>query len=334
MIIGGKKNSWAGPGYPGGHRVDVKSMPYEPNAPDFHSQWYLRHIEAPKAWGLQTGAKDVVIAVIDSGIDLSHPNLAPNIISNIDNDDWDFADPDIVPEPDRDAELRNHGTQCAGLAAAADNDAGIIGIAPGCSILPLRINLWGGANKNRANAIQYAVEFSRKYNDRLRHMVINCSWSAEGDDIELIRTEIERAVSNNILVCVAAGNEGVDIKRHSVFPANMTQVLTVAATDEDDSVLMNSNYGKNVDVCAPGKQLYTTAADHTYESMSGTSAAAPLVAGLAGLIWSKNPALNADEVKLIIKKSCEDIYEVNDSLYLNSLGNGRINAYNALMATS
>ncbi len=310
---------------------------YIPDDPDFNKQWYLHNtgqtggtadadVDAPAAWNVERGDPGNVIAVLDTGVDLDHPDLQANILPQPPGEDWDFADPDLVPDPGTEW-WGDHGTHCAGIAAAVDNSVGMIGLAPGCSILPIRIDLHGGAYQNRADAINFVTSVASRY----QHVVMSCSWRTSGN-IAAIQNAIITANSNNIIVCFAAGNATADTDVTPKYPGVMPEVLSVAATDHKDIRAGFSNYGSTVDVSAPGKDIYSTIPNDTYGNKDGTSMACPLVAGLAGLVWSRTPTLTNQEVRTIIEDNCDNIDALNPG-YAGKLGKGRINAYKALAAT-
>ncbi len=310
---------------------------YIPDDPDFTKQWYLHNtgqtggtadadVDAPEAWNLERGDAGVAIAVLDTGVDLDHPDLAANILPRPAGEDWDFADPDLIPDPGP-ASWEDHGTHCAGIAAAVDNATGIVGLAPGCSILPIRIDLHGGAYANRADAINFVTSIAPRYD----HVVMSCSWRTNGS-IAAIANAIVNADNNNVLVCFAAGNADTDTDVTPKYPGVMPEVLSVAATDHNDVRAGFSNYGSSVDVSAPGVNIFSTVPNDTHGTKDGTSMACPLVAGLAGLVWSCNPALTHDQVRAIIVNNCDDIDALNPG-FAGKLGNGRINACRTITAT-
>jgi subtilisin family serine protease len=310
---------------------------YIPDDPDFTRQWYLHNtgqtggtpdsdVDAPEAWNIERGAPNIVIGIIDTGVDLDHQDLQSNLLPRPSGEDWDFADPDLIPEPGPEW-WEDHGTHCAGIAAAVDNNTGIVGLAPGCSILPIRIDLHGGAYQNRADAINFVTTIANRY----AHIVMSCSWRTSGN-VAAIQNAIINANNNNILVCFAAGNANANTDVSPKYPGVMSEVLSVAATDHSDIKASFSNYGSTVDVSAPGVDIFSTVPDDQYEDKNGTSMACPLVAGLAGLIWSKNSTLTNQQVRDIIENNCNNIDGVNPD-YEGKLGKGRINAYKALVAT-
>jgi subtilisin family serine protease len=315
------------------------ALPYLPDDADFPRLWGLRNvgqtvngvsgtsdadIDAPQAWDLGRGEPNVIVTVIDTGADLDHPDLAPNLLPR-GAEDWDFADAADPSPQDGDG----HGTHVAGTAAGVDNAAGVIGVAPRCRIMPLRVNLTAGMNQNRADAINYtaaqaAANSSRRY-------VINCSWKMNGDHAG-VHNAIINAVNNNVVVVFAAGNANSDIDVTPQFPAVYPEVIAVAATDQRDVRAPFSNFGTKVDVSAPGVNIWSTFPDDSFTFLDGTSMAAPHVAGLAALIRSRNRTLSVPQVRQIVESTCDDIDAKNPS-FAGKLGKGRINAYKAVSNT-
>ena len=310
---------------------------YVPDDPDFSRQWYLHNtgqsggtadcdVDAPGAWDIERGDPQIAIAIIDTGVDLDHEDIMDNILPRPPNEDWDFADPDLVPEEGPEW-WEDHGTHCAGIASAVDNAVGVVGMAPSSSILPIRIDLHTGAYQNRADAINFVTSIANRY----VHVVMSCSWKTSGS-VAAIAHAIQNANSNGILVVFAAGNANTDTDVTPQYPGVMPEVLSVAATDHRDQKASFSNYGSTIDVSAPGEDIYSTVPNDRYEDKDGTSMACPLVAGLGALIWSKNPSLTNDQVRQIIEATCDNIDNLNAG-FEGKLGSGRINAYRALKET-
>jgi hypothetical protein len=280
-------------------------------------------IDAPEAWNIETGKKHVVVAVIDTGCDLDHPDLVGNILPR-GSEDWDFADAaDDVPW-----DSDTHGTHVAGTVAARRNGQGVVGVAYGAWVMPLRVDLTTGMNQNRADAINYVAAQAAKYNNTRRY-VINCSWKMNGDHAG-VRNAINNAVSKNVVVVFAAGNANTDIDTTPQYPAVYPEVIAVAATDQRDQRASFSNYGNKVDVAAPGVNVYSTIPNDTYGFKNGTSMASPHVAGVAALIWSKNPDLTNAQVRKCIEATTDNIDAKNPG-FAGKLGTGRVNALKALL---
>lgn len=246
----------------------------------------------------EPGAKRVIVAVLDSGVDISHPDLAGNIFTNqaeangqpgVDDDNngyiddvhgWDFLHNDNTVYDAADGD--KHGTHVAGtIAATANNGQGVAGVAPGVTILPLKfIGPGGGDTMAAVRAISYAKAMGAT--------VINASWGAPGRNYYL-----QDAITRSGMVFVAAaGNSGLNIDSSPVSPASLLSpnMVTVGAMASDGSVPYWSNYGRrSVDVMAPGVSILSTVPGGGYEQLQGTSMAAPHVAGVAALLASRWP---------------------------------------------
>jgi subtilisin family serine protease len=315
------------------------ALPYIPDDPEFGKLWGPHNtgqtvngsvgladsdIDAVEAWDITRGHPDVIVTVIDTGADMNHPDLTANYLPR-GSEDWDFADGgDSSPDDNN-----GHGTHVAGTAAAVDNATGVIGVAPKCRIMPLRVNLTAGMNANRADAINYVAAQATAHPNR--RYVVNCSWKMNGDHAG-VHNAIINTVSKNVVVVFAAGNSNRDVDVTPEYPGVYPEVISVAATDQRDRRASFSNYGAKVDVSAPGVNIYSTYPDDTYAFSDGTSMAAPHVAGLAALIWSRNRTLTNQQVRTIIENNCDNIDAKNPG-FVGKLGKGRINAFRALSAT-
>ena len=317
-------------------------LPYIPDDPEFGELWGLHNtgqsvngttgnadadIDAPAAWDITRGHPEVICAVIDTGADMDHTDLAANILPR-GSEDWDFANADDPVPEDQDAD--SHGTHVCGTVAAVDNTTGIIGVAPGCRLMPLRVNLTTGMNQNRADAINYAT--GQALANPNRRYVVNCSWRMNGDHAG-VRTAIQNAVSNNVVVVFAAGNSNRNTDTSPQFPGVYAEVMSVAALDQQDRKASFSNFGTNVDVAAPGVNIWSTTRNNNRGFLGGTSMASPHVAGLAALVWSRNRCLSNQQVRQIIEDTCDNVDASNPS-FAGLLGAGRINARRALLQAS
>ncbi len=311
---------------------------YQPDDSSFASQWGLNVIRANESWNITRGNSSVVIAIIDTGVDWDHPDLALNIWNNTDeipdngvDDDnnsyvddvrgYDFVDIDnssyedegYIFDPNEDynnndtnpMDYHGHGTHCAGIAAAVTNNSqGIAGVCWYCKIMPVRagFKIWCPASEcgvagwtgilevdDIAHAIRYAADNNAS--------IISMSFG--GTNSSTLQDAIDYAYSKNITLIAAAGNDGTSDKTNA-YPAAYDNVIGVAATGEGDSVPSYSNYGAWVDVAAPGNNIYSTYYNDTYATMSGTSMAAPHVAGGAGLLLSYNSSLSQTEIRDIL----------------------------------
>lgn len=248
----------------------IGTIQWTPNDPSFSSQWGPSKVQAPAAWDVTKGSSSVMIAVVDTGVDLDHPDLASKVNTSL---DYDFVNNDSTAQDDQ-----GHGTHVAGIAAAATNNStGIAGMCPDCTILPVKVlnSAGSGSYSAIASGIRYAADNGAQ--------VINLSLGGTAGNSTL-SSAVTYADGKGSLVVAAAGNNGSSTK---FYPAAYTAVVAVAATDSNDLRASFSNFGSYVDVAAPGVSIYATYWNNTYASLNGTSMAAPHVSGLAGLLFSQ-----------------------------------------------
>ncbi len=279
-------------------------------------QWDMRKIGMEAVWDVTTGSSEIVVAVLDTGVDAGHPDLGGNVLAGYDfvNDDPDASDDS------------SHGTYIAGvIAAVGNNGEGVAGMAWRSRILPVKVLDKQGLGPDSAVAkgIIYAVE------NRAR--VVNVS-SGTPFPSRLLEEAIRFAERRNVLVVAAAGNTG-DRGNEVIYPAAYTTVLAVAATDEDDTVPPFSQRQPYVSVAAPGVAVAGTSwrgsGNGPYILSSGTSAAAPHVSGLAALLLSLRSELTTPELRRLITESADEVgLEPRDT----TVGAGRINAARAVSA--
>jgi subtilisin family serine protease len=264
-----------------------------------------------------------VVAIVDSGVDPGHPDLLGQLLPQPEDESWDFSGARERLPRDR----LGHGTGIAGVIAAAGR--GMVGVAPGCRLLPLRVDLVSGAARDRAAAIDFVARRARA--DRARRYVLNAGWQVDGPDPEIERA-IAAAAAAEVVMVFAAGNGGAPA---ASYPAYRPDVIAVAATDQHDRLSELSNHGAGVDLAAPGESIYSTfptyflAGRRPYLFRSGTSMAAAFVAGVAALVLSVAPALSAVEVRRILEQTCD---EVEAGAGTRRLGAGRLNAAKAVAA--
>jgi subtilisin family serine protease len=339
---------WAEPKY-------VRKVCFDANDEYFIAgmQKHLNVIKAAEAWNITKGKKEIVIGIVDTGVDIDHPDLAANIYLNkkeisgngIDEDDggeyiddisgWDFGGvsgiPDNNPREDYNADKGYHGTHVAGIASAVtDNKFGISSIGFNCTILPVKASQGNYRDENEEPYIIYGIE-GIKYAIDKGARIISCSWGGyEYSNLE--QEVIDYAVSKGVLIIAAAGNKN---SQQPFYPASYNGVLSVGWTNNDDTKRAAGNYGEFLDVTAPGTAVYSTwpiasGATPPFQYAGGSSMSAPLVAGLAGLVFSKYPNLTAEQVAEKIRVTCDKIDDKNLPQYSYLLGKGRINAYNAV----
>lgn len=329
------------------HRIDS-----QPNDPLFNQQAALQRVQAEEAWEIQLASRQVIVGVIDTGIDYNHEDLREALwlnsgedlngngrvdstdYNNLDDDGngfvddlrgWDFTDAPTFPDggdfqtPDNDPFDENgHGTSVAGIiGASGDNGLGIAGLAYGCQIMNLRAGTSLGflEEDDVASAVVYAIENGAR--------IINMSF---GDNVAspLLRDVMEYAYAQNCVLVAAAGNANTD-EIH--FPSGFSETISVGATNGDDLLAGFSNFGSSVDLVAPGVNVLTTQRGNQYGGFSGTSASAPLVSALAALILSKTPERSNESVKGLMTSTTDDL---GPSGWDNTYAAGRINAFKAV----
>ena len=317
----------------------IPRLCYTPNDPSLSNQYGLTNIQAEAAWGINTttarGDTNIVIGITDTGVEPNHPDLKNNIKHNPldppgggDNDGdgytdnysgWDLGENDNDPT----YQGSPHGVHVSGIAAAStDNGVGIAGVGFKCKFLPIKIANSSGALTQSYEGIAYAADHGCA--------IINCSWGSESPS-QLGQDVVDYATINqNALVVAAAGNNGSD---QLFYPASYNYVISVVNTKSDDRRHSSSNYNYTADVCAPGESIYSTYPTNSYSSQTGTSMAAPCAAGAAAIIKSFYPSYTALQVGERLKTTCDNIYGLTSPIYLNKLGNGRINLFNALTQT-
>ena len=274
------------------------------NDPDLAKQWAIAKVGAAEAWDVTMGTKNTLLAIVDTGIDYNHPDLAGRVDKGRDfiNNDDDAMDD------------QGHGTHCAGIAAASANDGvGIAGLAPNVSLLAVKVlsAQGGGSNESVASGIVYAA-------DKGSH-IISLSLGG-GYPSQAIQDAVNYANSKGALVIAAMGNNGRESKS---YPAACDGVMAVGATDINDARASFSQYGSWISVGAPGHNILSTIPGNKYAVYSGTSMATPYAAGLASLVKSQFPSMNAAQIKAKIEKSATDVGETGfDKMF----GHGRINA--------
>ncbi len=302
-----------------------------PNDPYYPLQWSLHRIQAAAAWDITHGDTGVTIAVVDVGVDLDHDDLFSQRWINqaeaagqpgIDDDGngfiddlngWDFQDDDPDPRPEGND---RHGTHVAGIAAAAvDNGYGIAGVGFNCRVMAVRAGI-GNAILSGFEGIIYAAASGAD--------VINLSWGS-GDPSNVERITTEYATEQGAMIVAAAGNL-LDGESH--YPSAYDGVLGVAAVTEGDIMASYSNYGRWVEISAPGTSIISTIPGG-FGIQSGTSMATPMVAGAAALVKSICPDWDSDRIRLQLSCSADPIDDLNPR-HAGVLGAGRLNLFRAL----
>lgn len=277
-----------------------------PNDKYYQDQYYLQQIKVEKAWEINY-SNEVIVAVLDTGVDISHPDLQGKLINGV-----NILNKDTLPIDDN-----GHGTNVTGIVAAVSNNfIGISGITRNAKIMPVKVLDNEGKSDSFyvGQGIRYAVDNGAK---------IILLASGETVYTPFMTEAVNYAEEKGVLIIAATGNKGSELN----YPAALPNVLSVGAVDRDDNYLDYSNYGQQLDVVAPGDGIFTTTIGGGYSTKSGTSMAAPQVAGLAAMLFQRYPDLTPNEIADIIRFSADDVGELGWDV---RTGYGRINVEKAL----
>ena len=317
-----------------------------PNDPRFGDQWNMNNsndadIDGPEAWVTQTGSNDVLVAVIDTGVDYDHEDLKEQMWVNpgesgngkerngVDDDNngykddyrgWNFASDNNDPYDDN-----QHGTHCAGVVGAVGNNGkGVAGVNWRVKIMALKFlgRDGSGTTEDAAEAIIYAAKMGAK--------ITSNSWGG-GENSRTLQDAIQFAHDRGSLFIAAAGNESSNTDNTANYPStyNVPNVVAVASSDRNDALSSFSNYGRyTVDLAAPGSSILSAQPLSRYQLLSGTSMATPHVAGAAALIWAQYPALNMKQIIVRMLGSTD-----RKNAFVNRMATGgRLNIANAFSA--
>jgi subtilisin family serine protease len=284
---------------------------YAVNDPYSGSEWHLTQIGAPTAWNTTQGS-GVTIAILDSGVDATHPDLQPNLVAGYNTYDGNTDTSDVC----------GHGTAVAGTAAArSDNGQGVAGVAGQAKIMPVRIAYNDASNGCYAyySTIASGLTWAADHGAR----IANISYSGVAGSAA-IQSAASYMKSKGGLVFVAAGNAGIN---ENIAPT--TSMIAVSATDSTDTKTSWSSYGSYVALAAPGAGIWTTSKGGIYQAWNGTSFASPVAAGVAALVMAARPDLTAVQVETLLESTARDLGGAGrDTLY----GYGRVNAAAAVQA--
>jgi thermitase len=294
-------------------RVKAGGTSITPNDPNFSKQWYLTDINAPKAWATTVGSKNVVIAILDTGVDSSHPDLAPNIVAG-----YNFYDGNTDT-----SDVQGHGTAVAGsVVQATNNGIGGAGVCWDCGIMPVRIAYDDNGEayayySTVATGMQWAIENGAKLE--------NISYEGLSGSSTIL-SAAQYVYQNGGLVFGCAGNDSEN-QGYAASP----YLNIVSALVSGDTLASFSNYGANVTFSAPGNNIYTTQMDGTYGYWWGTSFSSPIAAGVAALVWSVNSSLTNAQVNTILINSADDLGAAG---WDEDYGYGKVDAAKAVAAAA
>ncbi len=265
----------------------IYSSTFTPNDPSLNQQWAWNKISAFAAWDITQGSIATKVAIVDTGVQRTHPDLDAKIVAG-----YDFVSGDTAPD-----DGNGHGTHVAGTAAAETNNAtGGAGTCPNCRIMPVRVldNNGSGSLTNVANGIRWAADNGAK--------VINLSLGGPGSST--LQSAVDYAAGRGAFLACAAGNSNTS-STSNAYPAAYPNCFAVASTTSTDARSSFSNYGSWVEVAAPGSSIYSTWLNNGYNTISGTSMATPHVAGLGGLLAGQG--LTATQIRDRICAGADDI---------------------------
>ena len=307
-----------------------------PNDPNYSSLYGMSAISAPLAWDITTGSASAVVAIIDTGIDYTHPDLVGNIATNaaeipnnsVDDDGNGYIDDyygyDFINNDSNPIDDHYHGTHCAGtIGATGNNGRGVAGVAWRVSLLPVKVldSYGSGTLASVAAGMNYAVQRGAKI------LSMSLGTSSYSTTLE---NAIINARNSGALVVAAAGNSALDTDLYPNYPSSSTQdnVISVAASTSSDSLAYFSNYGPtSVDLAAPGESILSTYLGGQYAYASGTSMSTPHIAGMAALLLAINPNLSYASIKSILLSTVDPIPSMSGKLVTG----GRANIYNAVL---
>jgi subtilisin family serine protease len=297
--------------------IDQAGKEARANDPRINEQWALATSSVPQAWARTKGSGEIVVAVLDSGVEYTHVDLSNNIWTRPGNlplyRDRDLGTIDdvhgynAVGNDGDPMDQNGHGTYCAGvIGAECGNNVGVCGVNWKVQIMPLKFMNAGGSGylADAVEAINYAID-RRHAGVNLR--VINASWGLTKNS-RALEDIIRKAYEAGILFVAASGSTGTDNDASPHFPASYSSgnIISVAATDRSDALAQSSNFGvKSVQIAAPGQDILTTALGNEYEKRSGTSLAAPMVTGVAALALSVHPGISVDQLRRLLLESVD-----------------------------
>ena len=296
-------------------------------------------MDVDKAWQIEKGQNSVVVAVLDTGVDYTHSDLADNMWSGNAKHGYDFAgdddgnnDDDPMPDTPHDDNGHYHGTHVAGtIGAIGDNSEGVVGVVQNTQIMAVKVFRPKGYAYN-SDILEGMDYVSNQIDKGVNIVAINASYGGGGgSNGDSMDEAIKKLGQKGVVFCAAAGNDGKDIDNNPTYPASYDapNIITVAASNQNDELASFSNYGKNtVEVAAPGTNILSTYPDNKYAYLQGTSMATPQVTGTVALLASAAPESTVeDRIKAI-----EENVDIKASLKDKVSTNGRVNVYRAVKA--
>lgn len=276
-------------------------------------QWYIDYTESYKTWSMVKQAKTVKVAVVDTGVDYTHPDLKNRVLQDL---GYDFVNDTKNPMDDD-----GHGTHVAGIIAAeGKNSYGVVGVTGNLDVKIIPIKVLNKEGEGKAETIAKGIKYAADSGAD----IINLSFGAKGNNKELDNA-VEYAASKGVFVVVSAGNDNSDCDDYS--PVSNKNAYVVAAIDKQYKKTQFSNYGDCVRIAAPGEDVLSTSLGGKYEVWSGTSMAAPVVSGIAAIIKANNPSITPKDIGKVLDNTAVDIMDKGKDKYT---GAGIVDAYRAI----
>ncbi len=298
-------------------------------------------MDTKEAWDIESGNKNVIVAVLDTGVDYTHEDLKDNMYNGNAKHGYDFAgdndgnnDDDPMPDTPYDENGHYHGTHVAGIIGAVGNNGkGISGVAQRVSIMALKVFRPNGYGYN-SDILEALDYISKKVDNGENIVAVNASFGGSGgSQDDSMDKAIEKLGSQGVVFCAAAGNDSKNIDNDPVYPASYdaSNIIAVAATDQNDQLASFSNWGKNsVDIAAPGKNILSAYPENKYAYMDGTSMATPQITGLVALLKTKYPSDDPNAIKDKILNYGDELSSLEGKI----ASNARANSYKALIASN
>jgi subtilisin family serine protease len=287
--------------------------PFVPNDTLYSEyQWNMPEIAAPNGWNVTKASKDVIVAVVDTGVQSDHPDLKGRLIKGM-----NIVNPSSPPEDDV-----GHGTHVAGIIAAiVNNNEGVAGMTLYTKIMPVKVldSSGAGSTYSVAQGIIWATDHGAH--------IINMSLG-NYTDAQFLHDALKYAHDHGVVLVAASGNDNTD---RPGYPAAYPEVFAVAATDQTEGRAQYSNYGDYIDVAAPGTSIPSTYPGSRYAALSGTSMASPHVAALASLVRAANSQLTNEEIMELLRRTARDLGKAGKD---NDFGYGQIDVKSALQSAS
>lgn len=292
-------------------RIQSEVLEIKQSAPHQVIDWGVSLVQSPQMWALTRGG-GIKIAIMDTGVDFEHPDLAPNFVKGV-----NFTTSDANDHMDR----QGHGSHCAGVAAGCDNDFGVVGVAPAASLYSIKVLGDNGSGSIQAiiKGIDWAIAEGID--------ILSMSLGASQDPGAPLHDAIKRARAAGIILIAASGNENT----HIGWPAAYDEVISVGAIDQGFNRASFSNFGDSLDVVAPGVDILSTYPGNRYARLSGTSMATPIVTGIVALVqaYARKSGFKATPDK-IVELIAQGSVDMGETGHDDKFGNGLVNVYRLL----